>query len=124
MAGVCMRKELFVGLDIDLYPRQSFGAGEVVLQDGTATDRLFVVLDGRISAAGVRKPLGPGDVVDAVAFFGARQYSRTLRGCRAGQIAIVPRAAVRACFEAQGALTWNLACAIAIEALAAARGPA
>jgi len=28
---------------------------------------------------------------------------------------------VRACFDAQGSMLWNLACAIAIEALAAAK---
>lgn len=116
-----MRRELFVGLDVDLYPRQSFGAGDVVLRDGAATDRLFVVLDGRLSGAGMGRPLGPGDVIKAVEFFGASHYSGTLHARSQAQVAILPRAAVRACFDAQGAMTWNLACAIAIEALAAAK---
>jgi CRP-like cAMP-binding protein len=116
-----MRSEVFVGLNLDLYPRQTFGAGDVVLHDGAKTDRLLVVLGGRLGAGPANKALGPGDVVKAIEFFGASQYSGDLRGRGSGEIAIVPRAAVRACLEAKGAMTWNLACAIAIEALAAAK---
>ena len=46
-------------------------------------------------------------------------YFGDLRARSAAKIAIVPRAAVRACLEAQGAMTWSIACAIAIEAIAA-----
>ena len=116
-----MRRELFVGLDVDLFPRQSFGAGDIVLPDGATTDRLLVVLNGRLSGAGLNRPLGAGDVAKAIEFFGASRYFGALRGCGDGQVAIVPRAAVRACFDAQGAMMWNLACAIAIEAIAAAK---
>jgi hypothetical protein len=116
-----MRRELFVGLDVGLYPRQSFGAGDVVLAHETMTDRLLVVLEGRLSDAAMGRTLGPGDVARPVEFFGANRYSGTLCGREAGQVAIVPRPAVRACFDAQGSMLWNLACAIAIEALAAAK---
>lgn len=119
-----MRRELFVGLDVGLYPRQSFVAGEVVLPDGAMTDRLLIVLDGRLAGAGMRKTLGPGDVARPIEFFGASRYSGALCGRGAGHVAIVPRPAVRACFDAQDPLMWNLACAIAIEALAAAKEPA
>lgn len=119
-----MRRELFVGLNVDLYPRQSFGAGDVVLRDGAKTDRLLIVLDGRLGSPSLRKFLGPGDVVKAIEFFGASHYAGEVRARGMGQIVIVPRAAVRLSLQAQGALTWNLACAIAIEALAEAREPA
>lgn len=114
-----MRREVFVGLDLDLYPRQSFGPGDVVLPDGTSTDRLLVVLDGRIALGQGAKSLGPGDIVKPVEFFGASRYGGMVRARAQGQVVVVPREAVRACLEAQGAMTWNLACAIAIEACAA-----
>jgi CRP-like cAMP-binding protein len=116
-----MRKELFVGLNVDLYPRQSFGAGDVVLRDGAKTDRLFVVLGGRLAVGIPGKSLGPGDVVKPIEFFGASHYAGEVRARAMGQIAILPRAAVRDCLDAQGEMTWNLACAIAIEALAASK---
>lgn len=116
-----MRTDVFLGLDLDLYPRQSFGAGEVVLHDAAATDRLLVVLGGRLGCGRSGKALGPGDVVRALEFFGASRYSGDVRGRSPGQIVIVPRAAVRDCLDRQGAMTWNLACAIAIEALAEAK---
>lgn len=116
-----MRKEVFIGLNVDLYPRQSFGAGDVVLRDGAKTDRLLVVLGGRLGVGLPGKSLGPGDVVKAIEFFGASHYVGEVRARAMGQIAILPRAAVRECLDAQGAMTWNLACAIAIEALAAAK---
>lgn len=118
-----MRKDLFVGLEVDLYPRQSFGAGDVVLADGATTDRLLIVLKGRLSGLGMGRALGPGDVAKPVEFFGASQYRGALCGRGAGQVAIVPRPAVRACFDAKGPMMWNLSCAIAIEALAAAKEP-
>ena len=58
-----MRKDDILGLNFDLYPRQSFGAGDIVLGEGTETDRLFVVLSGRLGVGSASKPLGPGDVV-------------------------------------------------------------
>lgn len=119
-----MRKDVLAGLNVDLYPRQNFGAGDVVLSDGAATDRLLVVLDGRLGIDAGGKTLGPGDVVKAVEFFGASHYSGVVRGRATGQIAIVPRGAVRDRLDAQGPMTWTLACAIAIEALAAAKGRA
>jgi CRP-like cAMP-binding protein len=113
-----MRQDILFGLDLDHYPRQSFGAGDVVLGDGAETDRLLIVLSGPLFVDAPRKVLGPGDVVKAIEFFGASHYAGVVRGRGAGQIAIVPRAAVRDKLEARGAITWNLACAIAIEALA------
>ena len=118
-----MRRELFVGLDVGLYPRHSFAAGEIVLPDGVITDRLLIVLEGRLSGAGIGKALGPGDVAKPVEFFGASRYSGALYGRGTGRVAIVPRPAVRACFDAQGLMMWNLVCATAIEALAAAKEP-
>lgn len=115
-----MRRELFIDLDLDLYPRQSFDAGDVVLCDGAKTDRLLVVLGGRLGAGPGGRPWGPGDVVKPVEFFGSSQYSGAVRARTAGQIAMVPREAVRGCLDAQDAMTWNLACAIAIEACSAA----
>jgi len=116
-----MRKEVFVGLDLDLYPRQSFDAGDVVLPDGATTDRLLVVLGGRIGLGQGGKSLGPGDIIKPVEFFGASHYDGVVRARAQGQVVIVPREAVRNCLDAQGAMTWNLACAIAIEACAATR---
>jgi CRP-like cAMP-binding protein len=114
-----MHRGLLAGLNIDLYPRLHFGAGDVVLGDGAGTDRLLVVIDGRIGAGVGHKTLGPGDLIKPVEFFGAPNYFGDLRARSAAKIAIVPRAAVRACLEAQGAMTWSIACAIAIEAIAA-----
>ena len=116
-----MRRELFAGLNIDLYPRRNFRAGDVVLGDGTSTDRLLIIIDGRVGAGAGCKALGSGDLIKPVEFFGALSYDGDARACSAGKVAIVPREAVRACLEAQGAITWSLACAIAIEAIAAAR---
>lgn len=113
-----MRADVFVGLNVDHYPRQDFGVGDLVLDDGAKTDRLLIVLNGRLAEVGKGRALGPGDVVKAIEFFGSSQYSGQLRGRAPGQIAVVPRAAVRDGLAAQGAMTWNLACAIAIEALA------
>ena len=116
-----MHKDVFVGLDLDLYPRQSFGAGDIVLRDGARTDRLLFVLNGRLDGGPGGRALGAGDIVDPIAFFGAPHYPAVVRARAKSQIAVVPRDAVRASLDAQGAMTWNLACAIAIEALAAAR---
>lgn len=116
-----MRKDDILGLNFDLYPRQSFGAGDIVLGEGTETDRLFVVLSGRLGVGSASKPLGPGDAVKPIEFFGASHYAGMARGRTAGEVAVLPRGAVRACLDAQGPMTWNLACALAIEALAATK---
>ena len=113
-----MCSNVFFGLNLDHYPRFDFGVGDIVLRDGDKTDRLLIVLNGRLAEVGKGRALGPGDVVQAIEFFGSSQYSGQLRGRAPGQIAVVPRAAVRDGLAAQGAMTWNLACAIAIEALA------
>ena len=55
-----MRKDDILGLNLDHYPRQSFGAGDVVLSDGSETDRMLVVIDGRLGVDHAGKPLGPG----------------------------------------------------------------
>lgn len=115
-----MRRDVLGSFDFDLYPRQSFGAGHVVLADGATTDRLLVVLDGRLTAGAEGRPLGPGDIVKPVEFFGAAQYAGTVRARAAGQVVVIPRDAVRAHLAAEGALTWNLACAVAIEVCATA----
>lgn len=116
-----MRKDDILGLNLDHYPRQSFGAGDVVLSDGSETDRMLVVIDGRLGVDRASKPLGPGDIVKSIEFFGASHYAGEVRGRGPGQVAVLPRGAVRACLDAQGAMTWNLACALAIEAIAASK---
>jgi CRP-like cAMP-binding protein len=115
-----MRRDVLGSFDFDLYPRQSFGAGHVVLAEGAPTDRLLVVLDGRLTAEAGGGPLGPGDIVKPVEFFGAAHYAGAVRADVAGQVVVIPRDAVRAHLAAEGALTWNLACAIAIEVCATA----
>jgi CRP-like cAMP-binding protein len=65
-----MRKDDILGLNLDHYPRQSFGAGDVVLSDGSETDRMLVVIDGRLGVDHAGKPLGPGEIVKSIEFFG------------------------------------------------------
>lgn len=113
-----MRADVFVGLNVDHYPRQDFGVGEVVLNNGANTDRLLIVLKGRLADVGTGRTLGPGEVVKAIEFFGSSQYGGQLCGRASGQVVVVPRAAVRDALNAQGSMTWNLACAISIETLA------
>ena len=85
------------------------------------TDRMLVVIDGRLGIDRASKPLGPGDIVKSIEFFGASHYAGEVRGRGPGQVAVLPRGAVRACLDAQGAMTWNLACALAIEAIATSK---
>jgi CRP-like cAMP-binding protein len=113
--GLC--SNVFFGLNLDHYPRLDFGVGDIVLRDGDKTDRLLIVLKGRVAEVGTGFALGPGDVAKTIEFFGSSQYSGQLRGDISGQIALLPRAAVRDGLTAQNAMTWNLACAIAIEVL-------
>lgn len=108
----------FLGpLDPALCAVQSLAAGERVALKGQATDRMMFVAEGRVRVAGIRKPLGAGDVVALRDFFGASAYGADLIALGPARLAHVPRSTVRAAMEAQDPLTWTLARVIAQEAL-------
>ena len=50
--------DLVKGLPLDLYSQQDFGKGEVVLSRHIQTDRLLLVLTGRLYDANLKKNYG------------------------------------------------------------------
>lgn len=117
-----MRTNLFRNLDISNLPRQRFKAGETVLSAGMETDRLFLVLDGRVHEDGTGASYSAGRIVLPLEFFGALQYPVTLRAKGACELLPIPRETVRDLLQSEAPMTWMLARSIAIETLEFRKG--
>lgn len=110
---------LFDGLSVASYLQQDFRSGEVVLSDETATDRLFLVLAGRLHDPCTRRAYGPGEVLQPIEFFAAERYHDLIIAKHPSRVLVIPRKDLHDLLDSQSPLTWVLARSVAMEKLAA-----
>lgn len=108
-----MRPDFLGPLDVTSFARQTLAAGEMALEAGQPTDRLLLLVEGRLRAPGAKRPevrrYEAGSVLCPRSFFGAGTYPQGLRAEAGAVVVHLPRAAVQAAMDVQDPLTWSLA---------------
>lgn len=115
-----MQRDLVQGLPLEAYPHQDFAVGEVVLSHDIKTDRLPLVLAGRLHDAARRHFYGPGDLLQLVDFFASGNYRNLVIAQKPARIVWIPRQDLHDLLTKQAPMTWFLARMVAIEKRASA----
>ena len=113
--------DLVKGLPLDLYSQQDFGKGEVVLSRHIQTDRLLLVLTGRLYDANLKKIYGAGELLQLVDFFAKDHYCDLTVAKFPSRVLLIPRQAVCDLLTKQAPMTWALSRMVAIERSAVPR---
>lgn len=111
--------DLVNSLPLDDYLQQDYRPGQIVLSREVATDRLLIVLHGRLYDPICRRTYARGSILQLIDFFAADQYQDLIVAKLPSRVLVIPREEFRDHLTSQSSLTWLLARTISIERLAA-----
>jgi CRP-like cAMP-binding protein len=111
--------DLFNGLSLDAFVHQDYQSGEVVVSREITTDRLFIVVQGRLYDLRCRRIYSRGCLLQPADFFAADQYQDLIVAKSDCRVLVMTRDDVRNLLSAQSAMTWFFARSLSIERLAA-----
>jgi CRP-like cAMP-binding protein len=111
--------DLVNGPTLDAFVHQDYQSDEVVLSREIATDRLFIVLQGRLCDPKCRRVYSRGSLLQPVDFFAADQYQDLIVAKSNCRVLVMTRDEVRELLSAKSAMTWFFARTLSIERLAA-----
>jgi CRP-like cAMP-binding protein len=104
---------------LDDYLQQDYRSGQIVLSREVATDRLLIVLHGRLYDPICRRTYARGSILQLINFFAANKYEDLIVAKLPSRVLVIPREEFRDHLTSQSSLTWLLARTISIERLAA-----
>jgi len=119
MGGHELLVDLVNGLTLGAFVHQDYQSDEVVLSREIATDRLLMVLQGRLYDPRCRRIYSRGCLLQPVDFFAADQYQDLIIAKSNCRVLVMTRDEVRRLLSAQSAMTWFFARTLSIERLAA-----
>jgi len=119
MGGHELLVDLVNGLTLGAFVHQDYQSGEVVVSREITTDRLFIVVQGRLYDLRCRRIYSRGCLLQPADFFAADQYQDLIVAKSDCRVLVMTRDDVRNLLSAQSAMTWFFARSLSIERLAA-----